>query len=33
MQGDECEHRSLASLVHKIRRLRRKLLSYGWNRQ
>ena len=34
MEDEECEQNSLlSSLLHKIRRLRRRLLSYGWNRQ
>jgi hypothetical protein len=31
MQGEEGD--SLSALVRKIRRLRRRLMSYGWNRQ
>jgi len=34
MEVEECEQNTLlSSLLQKIRRLRRRLLSYGWNRQ
>jgi hypothetical protein len=33
MQGDEAERYSLQSLIIKIKRLRKRLISNGWNKQ
>jgi len=33
MQGDELDRYSLQSLVVKIKRLRKRLICYGWNKQ